>query len=95
MKLKVIADGCYPGNVKILSRLVKGEKITPDEYQRVEVRAGQTIDGSKLDKRIVKSLLANGIAEPFETAAVARPSIPQDERTETAEAVAEEVSGDG
>lgn len=63
MKLKVIQNGRYPGNSAVLPRLLKGEEVPAEERQDVEVRIGQTLDSEKLDKRIVKSLLANQMVE--------------------------------
>lgn len=63
MKLKVIKGGVYPGNPKVIAQLAKGEFPPPEECQWVEVGPGQTLDAEKLDRRVVKSLLANGIVE--------------------------------
>jgi len=63
MKLRVINGGTYPGNAKVIPRLAKGEDVPTEECQWVEVTPGQVLDSEKLDPRIVKSLLANGIVE--------------------------------
>ena len=63
MKLKVIQDGVYPGNRNVLARRLKGEDVPDDECQWVRVKRGQTLDAAKLDRRVVKSLLDNGMVE--------------------------------
>ena len=63
MKLRVLQEGVYPGDAKVIPRLAKGEHVPRQEYQPVTVTPGQVLDGDKLDPRIVKSLLDNGIAE--------------------------------
>lgn len=66
MKLRVIKSGCYPGNRRVIARLLRGETLTREERGDIEIEVGDVLDSEKLDQRVVRSLLANGMVEEVE-----------------------------